>query len=214
LSEPALQLETGAGPHAAGPVTSRIPSKLLGSLFRSHFGALDTSRRLTVLEIGAALPETVNFFSGFTCRLHFVDLFAEAFVAAQQKQSESELRAAFEACFRFPAGTRLDLCLFWDFLTYLDDTALRAFNAALRPWLHRGTRAHGFGAHHMAVRLANVHYGICDLDTFSLRDRRGPPLHMYPHSQIEMHDMLSCFAFERGLLLPDGKLEMLLKPTL
>jgi hypothetical protein len=29
-----------------------------------------------------------------------------------------------------------------------------------------------------------------------------------------MHDMLSCFAFERGLLLPDGKLEMLLKPTL
>jgi hypothetical protein len=34
----------------------------------------------------------------------------------------------------------------------------------------------------------------------------------YPHSQIEMHEMMNCFDFERGLLLPDGKLEMLLKP--
>lgn len=214
MSEPALQLETGAGPQAAGPVTSRIQSKLLGSLFKAQSGALDPDRRLTVLEIGSALPETVDFFSGFTCRLHFVDLFAEPFVRGQQKWSASELQEAFAGCLRFAAGTRLDLCLFWDFLTYLDDTALRAFNAALRPWLHRGTRAHGFGAHHMAVRLANAQYGICDVETFTLRDRRGDPLAMHPHSQIEMHDMLNCFAFERGLLLPDGKLEMLLKSTL
>jgi len=26
-----------------------------------------------------------------------------------------------------------------------------------------------------------------------------------------MHEMFSCFDFQRGLLLPDGKLEMLLK---
>jgi len=26
-----------------------------------------------------------------------------------------------------------------------------------------------------------------------------------------MHEMMSCFDFERGLLLPDGKLELLLK---
>lgn len=207
MSEPALQLETGAGPQAAGPVTSRIQSKLIGSLFKT----LDTKRRLTVLEIGTAVPETVDFFSEYTCRLHFVDLHAEPFVQEQQDRSESELQESFEAALRLPEGTRLDLCLFWDFLTYLDDAALRGFNAALRPWLHRGTRAHGFGAHHMAVRLAHVQYGICDRETFSLRDRRGPQLRMHPHSQIEMHDMLNCFAFERGLLLPDGKLEMLLK---
>lgn len=210
MSEPALQLETGAGPQAAGPVTSRIQSKLIGSLFKS----LDTTRRLTVLEIGTALPETVNFFSEFTCRLHFVDLYAEPFVQEQQNRPESELQEAFASCLRLPEGTRLDLCLFWDFLTYLDDAPLRAFNAALRPWLNRQTRAHGFGAHHMAVRLAHVQYGICDRDTFSLRDRRSRQLRMHPHSQIEMHDMLNCFAFERGLLLPDGKLEMLLKANL
>jgi hypothetical protein len=207
LSEAAFQLDAGAGPRRVGPVTSRVESKLFGDLLRG----VDTERRLTVLEIGTALPETVDFFSNYTCRLHFVDLYGEDFVHQQSGQSEKDLRQAFEKRLLFPAGTQVDLCLFWDFLTYLDDAALRAFNSALRPWLHRRTRAHGFGAHHLAVKLAHAQYGVCDERTLSMRDRRGPQMRMHPHSQIEMHEMLNCFAFERGLLLADGKLEMLLK---
>lgn len=207
MSEAAVQLEAGPGPQRVGPVTSRVDSKLIGALFQS----LDSGRRLTVLEIGTALPETVEFFSQFTCRLHFIDLYSEAFLHDQSSLSEAELRSAFEERLRFPVGTQLDLCLFWDFLTYLDDPALRAFNSVLRPWVHSGTRAHGFGAHHLAVRLDNVQYGVCDTKTLSVRDRRGAQMRTHPHSQIEMHDMLDCFAFERGLLLADGKLEMLLK---
>lgn len=207
MSEAAVQLEAGAGPRQVGPVSSRVESKLIGALFQS----LDTERRLTVLEIGTALPETVEFFSRFTCRLHFIDLYGEAFVRDQSSLSEAELRHAFEERLRFPAGTQLDLCLFWDFLTYLDDPALRAFNSALRPWVHPGTRGHGFGAHHLAVRLDNVQYGVCDSRTLSVRARHGTQMRTHPHSQIEMHDMLNCFAFERGLLLADGKLEMLLR---
>ena len=41
-----------------------------------------------------------------------------------------------------------------------DDPALRAFNAALRPWLHSGTRAHGFAVHHLAARVDNIRYGV------------------------------------------------------
>jgi hypothetical protein len=208
LSEAALKLDVPAGPAGVGPVASRLGSKLFASLFQ----ALDASHRLTVLEIGSALPETVEFFSQFKCRLNFVDLYGEGFVRDQADLSEAELRHAFEERLRLPAGTRLDLCLFWDFLTYLDDPALRAFNSALRPWLHAGTRAHGYGAHHLAVRLAHVRYGIHDRETLSVRERRGQQLRTHPHSQVEMQDMLDCFAFERGLLLPDGRLEMLLKP--
>ena len=54
-----------------GTVTQ--PSKLFSSLFRS----LDMGRRLTILDVGAALPETVEFFSRFKCRIHFIDLFSE-----------------------------------------------------------------------------------------------------------------------------------------
>jgi len=201
--------DRGATLPRVGPVSSSQPSKLFPGLFKM----LDVNRRLTVLEIGPALSETVDFFSQFKCRLHFVDLFHEPFVREQQaKLSEKELRHAFEEQFRFPAGTQIDLCLFWDFLSYLDDPALRAFNAALRPWIHSKTRAHGFGVHHLAIRLENIQYGILDTETLSLRPRRSAQLPHHPHSQIEMHEMLTCFDFERGLLLPEGKLEMLLKP--
>ena len=64
MSEPA---------RATGPIVSRHQSKVLGSLFRH----LDPEKRLEVLEIGPALPETVDFFSQFRCRLHFIDLYNE-----------------------------------------------------------------------------------------------------------------------------------------
>ena len=191
-----------------GPILSRRNSALFASLFQM----LDVNHRLSVLEIGTALPETVEFFAQFKCRLHFVDLFNEPFFRNQSDLSEEELGHGFEEHLRFPTGTKFDLCLLWDFLCYLDDPALRAFNAALRPWVHAGTRAHGFGVHHLAVRLENVRYGVEDRETFCLRDRLGSQMRFHPHSQVEMHEMLSCLAFERGLLLPDGKLEMLLKP--
>jgi hypothetical protein len=177
------------------------------------FGLMDVNRRLNVLEIGPALPETVEFFSRYKCRLHFVDLFNEVFIRDQQAElSEKELRHAFEEQFRFAPDTKIDLCLFWDFLSYLDDPALRAFNSAIAPWIHPGTHAHGFGVHHLAIRLDNIQYGIINRDTFSVRKRLTDQMSYFPHSQIEMHEMLTAFDFERGLLLPDGKLEMLLKP--
>ncbi len=185
-----------------------MPSKLLPSLFQ----LIDVNHHLTVLEIGPALPETVNFFSQFRCKLHFIDLYNEPFVRDQQAElSEKELRHAFEEQFRFPPGCKFDLCLLWDFLSYLDDPALRAFNSALRPWVHSGTKAHGFGVHHLAIRLDNIQYGVVAKDTLSLRKRKSDQMSCHPHSQIEMHEMLNCFEFERGLLLSDGKLEILLK---
>jgi hypothetical protein len=113
---------------------------------------------------------------------------------------------------RFSAGSKIDICLFWDFLCYLDDVALRAFNSALRPWLHPGSRAHGFGVHHLAIRVENIQYGIINQETFSIRNRQSARLPTFPHAQTEMHEMLNCLGFHRGLLLPEGKLEMLLVP--
>jgi len=209
MGSAAEKIDDAVSPLRAGPVVSRQNSKLFPGLFR----LVDVNHRLTVMEIGPALAETVNYFSEFKCRLHFVDLYNEPFVREDQARlSEKELRHAFEEQFRFPQGTKIDICLFWDFLCYLDDSALRAFNSALRPWIHPGTRAHGYGVHHLAIRLENIQYGVLKKDQLSIRNRSSAQLPYHPHSQIEMHDMLNCFDFERGLLLSDGKLEMLLKP--
>jgi len=202
--------QTGGEPPATATVRGRTiqPSKLLPSLFRS----LDAGQHLTILDVGAALPETVEFFSRFKCRIHFIDLFSESVVREPQKVANAkELHRQFEKLLKFPHGTRLDICLLWDFLCYLDDRALRAFNNALRPYVYYGTRAHGFGVHHLAIRPANKQYGVMQEDALSVRPRRTKQMATHPHSQIEMHEMLSCFDFDRGLLLPDGKLELLLK---
>ena len=124
-----------------GPIVSRHQSKVLSGLFRH----VDADKRLKVLEIGPALPETVDFFSQFKCRLHFVDLFNEPFLREEQASlSEKELRHRFESMLKFSEGTQLDILLLWDFLSFLDDAALRAFNSALRPWIHPASLAHGF----------------------------------------------------------------------
>ena len=189
---------------------SRQPSKLLAGLFRN----IDPEHRLTVLEIGTALPETVDFFWEYRCRLHFLDLYDVPFLQnPDEPMSGKELQEAFSKQFNFPEGTRIDICLFWDFISFLDDAALRAFNHALKPFVHSGTRAHGFGVHHLAVKLEHLQYGIIDQDHVSMRKRPKVDMSYHPHSQIEMADMLNNFTFERGLLLPNGKLEMLLKST-
>ena len=187
---------------------SKQPSKIFASLYRM----LDLNHRLTVLEVGSALPETVEFFSRYKCRIHFLDLFSEPLVnELQNVTSPQEIRKQFEELLIFPPGTKLDICLFWDFLCYLDDPALRAFNEALRPYMHHGTRAHGFGIHHLAIKLGNKRYGVIDESTLSVRQRHSKQPDTHPHSQVEMNEMMSCFDFERGLLMPDGKLELLLK---
>ena len=209
MGSAAEKMDVEQGLPRASPVVSEQPSQLFPALFRMR----DVNHRLTVVEIGPAVPETVEFFSRFKCRLHFVDLFHEPFVREQQANlSETELRHAFEEQFRFAPGTKIDVCLFWDFLCYLDDRALRAFNSALKPWIHSATRAHGYGVHHLAIQLENIQYGVIEQDRLSVRNRLTPQLPYHPHSQIEMHDMLNTFDFERGLLLENGKLEMLLKP--
>lgn len=196
----------------AGPATIRGAAKQPSKLFASMFQMLDESHRLTILEVGSALPETVNFFSRYKCRIHFLDLFSEPTVRdLQNVSSPKEMMQQFERLLTFPAGTKIDICLFWDLLCYLDDPALRAFNAALRPYLHKGSHAHGFGIHHLGIKLGNRRYGVIDDTTLSVRPCQSKQAETQPHSQVEMHEMLSCFDFQRGLMLPDGKLELLLK---
>ena len=165
-----------------------------------------------MLDVGPALPETVDFFSRYSCRLHFVDLFNESFLQEGAKPlPEDELCKRFRQRLDLPGGEQLDVCLFGDFLNFLDDRALRAFDAAIRPLVHSKTMAHGFGVHHRAVKLEYRQYGIIDRETVSVRRREGGRMSYHPHSQVEMAEHLSSFVFERGLLLESGKLEMVLR---
>jgi hypothetical protein len=193
-------------PRKAVQQTSQLLPLLL-----SH---LDENRRLNVLEVGRAVPETVDFFSDFNCRIHVVDLYS-ALRSGDLDSSGSgkTLQKQFQDLFAFEAGTVLDICLLWDLPHYLNEKQLRAFSAALWPWLDSKSRAHGFGVHSAATILLNRDYGIVDIKNLTARQGIAPQLKNSPHPQSFLGEWLTCFAPSRAVLLADGKIEMVMHST-
>lgn len=176
---------------------------------------IKTDRRLSVLEIGPALPETIKFFSQFKCRVHFAAMYTDPVLQMQLGEyTEAELAEKISESFGFPKGTRFDICLFWDFFNYLDDKALRAFNTAIAPFLHKSTRAHAFTVRTLNTSFSNQQYGIEQAHMFSVRPRPGKQSRTTPHTQAILVNLLSNFDIDQGMLLPDGRLEILMTASL
>lgn len=201
----------GASYPPAGLPVSRTQQTLL---FPSLFKRIDPDRRLSVLEIGPALPETIEFFSQYKCRLHFAGMYADPVLQMQLGEcTEAELVEHIKQSFGFAKNTRFDLCLFWDFLNYLDDTALRAFNTAIKPHLHKTTRAHAFTVRTLDTSFSNQQYGIEQAHMFSIRPRTSTQAKTFPHTQAILVNLLSSFDIDQGMLLPDGRLEVLMSAS-
>ncbi|MCB1677283.1 MAG: hypothetical protein KDI16_01200 [Halioglobus sp.] len=184
-------------------------SKLLGALFES----VDEGRRLCVLHIGQALPDTVAFFSRYRCKLHFVDIFAELPIVADES-SDDAAPLFFSRLMAFPADTRFDICLFWDIFNYLRRDEITAFIDTLRPFLHTRTLAHGFALHNVRTPQHDAAYGISAPDTLSVRQRDTRLPGYSPHPQSRLKSLLRCFHFDRCVLLADSRLELLLSARL
>ena len=202
----------GVGFTPAQPPLSRTQQTLL---FPTLVKKINPDRRLSVLEIGPALPETIAFFSQYKCRLHFAAMYTDPVLKMQSEEySEAELAEEITRSLDFKTGTRFDMCLFWDFLNYLDDKALRAFNKAIKPYLHKTTRAHAFTVRTLSTSFSNQQYGIEQAHMFSIRPRQGKQARTTPHTQAILVNLLSNFDIDQGMLLPDGRLEVLMTASL
>jgi hypothetical protein len=164
---------------------------------------------VTVLHVGLALPETVDFFSNYRCKLHFIDVFSALPIVAAEDAAptpEQQLRKLLQ----FPGDTLFDVCLFWDLFNFLDEEAIKAFLTLLQPHLKKSCMAHAFSVHNRKIPQKDHFYGIQQIDTLSVRSRRTTPPGYAPHSQRELTALLDCFHLERSVLLPDSRLELLL----
>ncbi len=192
-------------------------STLTSKLFADMVDQLDPGRNLRILDFGPAMPETVEFFSRFRCRLQFADLYTEPDLICQQKPdpenpvSESQLQRQFEDSLGLTGESYFDLCLFWDFLNFLDGPSVRALGRALAPCLHSRSLGHGFGVLNLKTRLVPQQYSILDQDLLSFRPRFDSLQARFPHSQSELDRLLECFEVSRRLLLGDGRMEILLR---
>ena len=186
------------------------PSALLPTLFEQ----IDEGRRLTVLHIGPALADTVTFFSGYRCKLHFIDLFGDLPGLAPAEDATPSLAQRFLELMQIPTGTRFDLCLFWDLFNFLERDAIAALAHTLAPHLKETTLGHGFAVHSLKTPQSGKLYGIKELDQISTRPRPAPLPGYSPCNQGQLERALDCFSITRSVLLPESRLELLLRARL
>ena len=191
-----------AAPKAQAAGRSGQPSKLLQSLLEG----LDPEQRYTVLHLGPAAPETIDFFCDYRCKLFFVDLI-DQLEEIETQDPETSLEPLLAGQMQIPLGTRLDLCLFWDQLNYLDTRLLAALARTIEPHLHAGTRAHGFAVHNARAARLDRLYAIGDAGTLVVRPREPAPPNYHPQTQGSLGKHLHCFNFDRTVLLAEGQLE-------
>lgn len=177
-------------------------------LFPLLFDGLDSVGGLTVFDAGPAVPETVDFFAQFKCRLIFADLLSD--LPTDEREDDGVEDVDFGKLLTYPIETRFDICLFWDFLNYLDLKMLRAFNLALTPYIHDDTRAHCFGRFSTKSLVTSQQFGIRSIDELVVRDQPANLQPCYPHGYADLRDTLGCFRFSRSKLLQEGRLEILM----
>lgn len=170
------------------------------------FAELDSSKGLTVFDVGPAVPETVDFFSQFKCRLFFADLLSD--LSAEKDPDDGKVD--FGELLTYPTETRFDICLFWDFLNFLDVEMLRAFNLAITPYIHDETRAHCYGRFSRRSPVMNQQFGIKKIDEVVVRNSNARLPTCYPHGYADLRDIMGCFSFSRSMLLREGRLEILM----
>ena len=186
------------------------PSQLLQSLFEN----LQAGKRLVVLNIGAALPETISFFANYRCKLYITDLLAEFSLSADSPSDESEsqfkLRNGIADILSIPDGVIFDIVFFWDSLNYLGKDNIHTLMQVLKPHLHDNSKGHCFAAHSAETAEAQIIHGIQDAGHLTVRRRSRFPPNYQPVPQGRLVSLLEYFTLDRRVLLRDQRLELLL----
>lgn len=185
------------------------PQTQVSQLLASVLQRAGEGERVTVLDVGPALPETVAFFAAAPCTLHIADLFRD--LPLLPEEDGITYLEQFRMLLPLAPDTRFDICLFWDLFNYLPEAAARALLQLLRPHLHPGTRGHAFSVHKRGAPEDSRIHGIRSADTLTLRARRQPLAGYAPMPQARLQEVLADFRFERSVLLADSRLELLLR---
>lgn len=189
-------------------MAERLATRLLPLVFK----ALDNERRVTILDVGAATAESVRFFNGYRCRLHFADLFGETGYSREHRDRRRPNETVFDRVFDFPRGTLFDICLFWDFLNYLDMALLRDLAQTLRRHVHAGTRAHAFVPFSNALPFSGMRFGLHKADELAIKNEPPPPPH--PHTNKVIARSFWPFSVSRATLLDENRQELFMEVRL
>ena len=168
------------------------------------FGGFDSAPRLNILDVGPIMPESVEFFYRFRCRLYIAGLFDVSVPGRSVDSLSAFLGHARNVVF--------DVCLLWDYLNYLDDAALEEFVSVLDRHVHYKTRVYAIAAYATDLPLNAHRYAVMDYDRLAVQ----PVAETVPHplSQTDILRAMPRFEVQRTALRRDNRLELLLRTSL
>ena len=184
-----------------------VPSCLLPDLFKR----LDANNRLVVLDMGQAISSTVRYFSQYRCQLNFIDLYSEDCIALPNPDLNHQQKVdSLRYLLNLGPSTKIDICLFWDVFSYLDDSFVRALIEALEPNISETTGALIINPRDSRRHLPFYRYGISDESHFTQTENSGIQPPIFPRSQRELNNLIDYFAIDRGRLMSQSRAEYLL----
>ena len=184
-----------------------VPSFLLPDLFK----CLDVKNRLVVLDMGHAISSTVKYFSQYRCQLNFIDLYSEDCIALPNPDLNHQQKVdSLRYLLNLGSSTKVDICLFWDVFSYLDDNFVRALIEALEPNISETTGALIINPRDSRRHLPFYRYGISDESHFTQTENSGIQPAIFPRSQRDLNNLIDYFAIDRGRLMSESRAEYLL----
>ena len=184
-----------------------VPSCLLPDLFKR----LDGNNRLVVLDMGYAISSTVRYFSQYRCQLNFIDLYSEDCIALPNPDLNHQQKVdSLRYLLNLGPSTKIDICLFWDVFSYLDDSFVRALIEALEPNISETSGALIINPRDSRRHLPFYRYGISDESHFSQTENSGIQPAIFPRSQRDLNNLIDYFAIDRGRLMSESSAEYLL----
>ena len=164
------------------------------------FSGFDPPKRLNILDLGSAEPESVAFYHRFFARICITNAVDEWAAGVSPNLYEALPEPAKGLCF--------DICLLWDSLNYLHGDVMKEFAQDVVGYLHKGTRIHAITAYTPSLAFDAHRYGILDHCRMAIKPTSRTVPH--PHSQTEIERVLPGFHIQRTVLKPGNRLELLL----
>ena len=163
---------------------------------------------LRVLDLGAANPSTLNFFTRSGGQLTVAD-FYRSYLPKRAALKDGAKADVFLELLNYDSRTKFDLILVWDLLNYLKKDELTLLMEALHPYCLPGTTVLAFVATTSHIPASPLLYRIEDARTVLCEVAPGPKRLCPCYLEQDLLKLMPGLTVETRFQLRNGTLEYL-----
>lgn len=173
---------------------------------KALLASLGPDRRQGILDLGRALGSNVDFWSQFSCRLYFGDLYREV-VASGGHEDPDLCMQAYEQSLKFDEGTVFDVILAWDLFNYLNHGQFESLVRFLAGYCRNGTLLFALISTSQTIPAEPTVFRIMANDKLIYLTAQGEPKPSPRYQPRDINQMMAGFKVSHSFLLRHGMRE-------